>query len=108
MILFLKGKGFLVLIYGFIPYVALPLLARYLNENFLANKFPKWTYESVQGIALIISGLLVYFAADTYYIDEQGEKRYSPNEHTFMFIDIKVWSYIFWVLAGATIIDSLT
>lgn len=102
-----KGKGILVLVYAVVPLVALQILTSCINEYCFDKRFPNGTVELVSGIALLLSGLWTHKTADDFYIDEEGEKKFVYFEHKFMYLDMKIWAYIFWVIGGFTFVGGI-
>lgn len=102
-----KGKGILVIVFFGVPCFVLLLVTKGIDEYCFDNRFFEETYQVVIGLALIVSGLWTYWASDDYYIDEDGEKQYIYFDHKFMFMDMKIWAYIFWVFGGFTLIGGI-
>ncbi len=102
-----KGKGILVFVYAIVPFITLQLLTAFINEYCFDKKFPRETVQLVSGISLLVSGLWTYKTADDFYIDKNGEKQFVEFEHKFMFLDMKTWPYIFWVIGSFTLIGGV-
>ena len=98
-----KGKGLLVLVYFSVPFVVILILSGFLFPDLFKGRKGDEALMITFGISLLISGLLNYLTVDEYYTDENGEKQYVYFDNRFMFLDMKLWSYIFWIGGGLLI-----
>jgi hypothetical protein len=99
-----KGKGLLILVYFFVPFFSILILSEFIFPYFIERKNLNDAIMIAIGVSLIISGFWTYLTTDEYYTDEHGEKKYVYFDNQFMFLDMKLWSYIFWVVGGMLLV----
>ena len=102
-----KGKGILVLVYAIVPVFSLFVLTKVIEENLFDKKFPDSVYQIVVGTSLIISGVWNWKTSDDFYIDRNGIKQSMNFDNRFMWIKMKFWSYVFWILSGLVFVNLL-
>ncbi|HXU26025.1 MAG TPA: hypothetical protein VN698_02245 [Bacteroidia bacterium] len=102
-----KGKGLLLLVYVFVPFFVMLILTGLFSDYFFNGKLPDRLIICTTGTSLIISGFWNYLTVDEYYIDENGEKQYVYFDNKFMYLDMKIWSYILWFFGGMLLISGL-
>ena len=102
-----KGKGILVLVYGFVPIFVSLILTSIVNEYCFDKKLPEGAFQIISSVAVLISGFWTYKTSDDFYIDDNGEKQFIYFEHKFMFLNMKIWAYIFWVIGASTLIGGV-
>lgn len=102
-----KGKGILVPVFAFVPVLALSLLTSLIHDVFFVDKFHYYVYQIVIGISFILSGFWNNYANKDFYLDDEGEKHFVDFENQFMWIEMKVFSYIFWGLGFLVLIGGI-
>jgi hypothetical protein len=102
-----KNKGALVIIHAIVPIATLMILTATLNKYACDGHMPKPVYGIVFGIAFIISGFWTNYSSNDYYLDDDGEKQYMYFDNQFMFLDMKIWPYIFWIIGGFGLVGSV-
>lgn len=102
-----KAKGILVPIYVIVPLASLFFLSSIISDYFFNEKSLKHFSGIIFGLSLIISGFWTNYSSNDYYIDEDGEKQYMYFDNQFMFIDMKSWAYVFWIIGGVALVGSL-
>ena len=102
-----KGKGILVFVYALVPLITLIILTKLIEEYLFKTKFTEDSYLVTIGVSILISGFWTYYSSYDYYIDKDGEKQYMHFNHQFMFLNMKIWAYIFWVLGGILTLTSI-
>lgn len=105
-----SGKGFLVPVIVFIVSLVMELITEAItkNENFYQEN------EIWVAFALLISCLIVYGVGKMLgerevknYLDKDtGEHVVLKKEHTFFFLNMKIWAVILFVLGVGTLIKS--
>ena len=93
-----KGKRILVPVFAITPLIVSTLLTKAVEENFFEHKFHGNVYQVVLGIAILISGFWNNYVCNDYYYEDKGEKHIMDYENQFMWIEMKFFSYIFWVI----------
>jgi hypothetical protein len=79
-----------------------------LIDNYLcSDRLLKQVYWVVLSSAILIAGFRTYYTSDDYYIDVEGEKQPIYFDNQFMFIEMKLWAYVFWVIGGFSIITNV-
>jgi len=102
-----KGKGILVPVYAVVPIFVLFLLTKFISESYFNNKIPSPIYQIVSGLSLILSGLWNWKTCENYYIDDNGEKRFIDLNNQFMWINMKVYSCVFWIFGGFALLGGI-
>ncbi len=102
-----KNKGILVPVYAVTSVFGTAMLLGILQRNFGGsfNKVPM-----AYGIAfgLLVAGIWTYLTCESYYKDNEGNKKKLEVEHQFYWIKMKYWAYIYWGIAALIIIDKLS
>ena|ERR1035437_1131497 len=102
-----KGKGILVPVIAIVPIIASSLLTKVFEETFFVHKFHGNVYQIAFGIALIVSGFWNNYASEDYYFDDDGEKHFMEFQNQFMWIEMKLFSYVFWCIGAFALIGGI-
>lgn len=102
-----KGKGILVIVFAIVPFIVLSILTRTIESYFFTSKFSDEIYYLVMGISLLVSGFWNNYSANEYYVDDNGDKQYIEFDNKFMWVDMKLWSYVFWAIGALASVGSL-
>ncbi len=92
-----KNKGALVFIYIALALIVAGVLC-YFVSGYFPEKFTTDVFMVCAGVTILIAGYLVQRAEDDHFIDEQGEKHYMHYDNQFMFIPMKVWTWILYAV----------
>lgn len=105
MLLVWKGRGILAPIFLIVLMIIAYKLTYFLDDN-VGGWF---TEENILvlaiSLAFIISGVLTYKVSLT-YIEENGVKIKVKSPHSFLFIPLKAWSIIKYIIGGLLLIMS--
>jgi hypothetical protein len=102
-----KGKGILVPVLAFVPAVSLSLITKSVQDIFFINKFNEAVYQIVVGISFIISGFWNNYVNEDFFFDDRGQKHFINFQNQFMWIEMKLFSYIFWGLGALILIGGV-
>ena len=103
-----KGKGKLVLPF-FIASVVVVFVLAWAVSSVFGEKRDSHTENVLSGIALVLTGILIYLFTRNYRLSPDGEKIYFEEEGVFMSIGVSYWYGIFiglgCLVIVATIVD---
>lgn len=89
-----KGKGKLVLPF-FIASLAVVFVLAWAVSSVLGEKRDSHTENVLSGVALVLTGILIYLFTRNYHLSPDGEKIYFEEEGVFMSIGVSYWYGIF-------------
>src|SRR6218665_30457 len=95
-----KAKGILVPVFGIVPLLGLQFLRSAADDYLCNNTLPAETILLTSGLAILLSGLWTLRAAEDFYTDEEGNKHPVDFDNKFMFLDMKIWAFIFFIIGG--------
>jgi hypothetical protein len=101
-----KNKGILVPVYTLVCFVGFNISLGTLQRNF-GGIFMRIGYATASICAFIIAGIWTYFTSESYYYDDDGNKKLVDIPHEFYWIKMKNWAYILWGLAAVIVVYKL-
>ncbi len=98
MIVFYKNKGILIIVYLIVCLIGTAIIVGVLR-TYVGGVFARIGFYAGAGFALLLAGIWTYFTKDDYYKDREGNKKKIDTESSFFFINMTIWSYIFFGLS---------
>ena len=98
MIVFYKNKGILIIVYLIVCLIGTAIIVNVLR-SYVGGVFAQIHFHAGVGFALLLAGIWTYFTKDDYYKDREGNKKKMDIENSFFFMNMAIWSYIFFGLS---------
>ncbi len=93
MIVFYKNKGILIIVYLIVCLIGTAFILWGLGT------YVRGIFDSIGFFALLLAGIWTYFTKDDYYRDKEGYKKKMDSENSLFFMNMTIWSYIFFGLS---------
>ncbi|MCD6013631.1 MAG: hypothetical protein K0Q79_3493 [Flavipsychrobacter sp.] len=100
-----KNKGILIPVYVIVSVLGVTMIAAALHRNY-KEVFPTLDVPGTIGTGFLVAALWSYLTKDSYYKDSEGNKVLMDDEHSFWFINMKIWACIFLAIGTILVSDS--
>jgi hypothetical protein len=61
----------------------------------------------IEGISMLLAGVINYFATQNYYINTDGDREYYEEEGVFMYVPVTLWTKIFFIIGVLIILGAI-